>query len=356
MNVLFFTSREKPIDGWGSVGYNIVKELRKKNVNVEVFSGENKSKRFFDKSSLKSELYGRFKYLTLIHDIISVFYHIERKPDLIHCNVEYYAPLAMILASYYKIPYTVTAHGTYAVLLPKKYKLYKKAFEKANKVICVSNYTKKRMIEEGIKANYEVIFNGVDKNIFKPNKEVEKEDIITFVGNLKSRKGLLFLLETMEKVSKVNPNIKVIVIGKIDFQSERYKKISEYIKRKNLNVEFVGSVSEDELVKYYQRAKLNILPSKTDPYFFEGFGLVHLEANACGTLTVGTRNSGNEDAILKGNGFLVEYGDVESLKKIILDVFSYKEYPNINIDDVLDWTEVANKYKILFENLIYKNK
>jgi glycosyltransferase involved in cell wall biosynthesis len=194
MKILFLTSYQKPIDGWSIVGFNIVKSL--KNFDLEIFSGEQKKILKFGATRLKSELYDRYKLLAVIFDVINILLFVRKKPDLIHCNVEYYAPVASILSKIYNIPYTITAHGTYAVLLPSKYKLYKKSFERANIVIADSNYTKSRMIEEGIDSNVIVILPGVDKSIFYPKPQQNRQKNILFVGNLKPRKGLVFLLES----------------------------------------------------------------------------------------------------------------------------------------------------------------
>ncbi len=350
MNILFFTSNFEPKDGWSAVGFNIVKNLNE--FNIEVFSSEDKSKLSFGKKKLKSELFEKFKYISLIFDFFNVIINTKNKPDLIHCNVEHYAPVAMWLSKIYKVPYTITAHGTYGVVLPLKYKIYRKAFKCASSVITVSNFTKKRMMEEKIEANYEVILNGVNKNKFKVNDLIKKENIITFVGNLKPRKGLSFLLNSMVKVNAVKPEIKLIVIGSIDFKSEAYIKIKSYIESNNLNVEFVGKVTEKELVLYYQKAKINVLPSQSEPLFFEGFGLIHLEANACGTLSIGTYNSGNEDAIIPKNGYLVNYGNVNELSSKILHVFEMEKYPKISYLELDDWNNVATKYQRVFERVI----
>ena len=349
MNLLFLTSNEQPKDGWSVVGYNIEKNLK---ANVDVFSSDNRDCVSFGKSTLKSELFSGMKGILFIFlDVLNIILKKDFIPDIIHCNVEFYAPVAMILSKIWNVPYTITAHGTYGVLLPTKYKLYKKAFENANKVICVSNFTKKRMIEENINCNFEVILNGVDKAKFKPNKDIKKENIITFVGNLKTRKGLRYLLDGMIKVGKLNSKIQLVIIGNINTKHEGYINILKFIKQNNLNVKFTGKITEKELIEYYQKTKLNILPSQTEPFYFEGFGLIHVEANACGTLTIGTKNSGNEDAIIDGNGYLVEYGNVEELSKKIIEIFEMKNYPEVNYSKLYDWKYVANQYEKLFRSI-----
>jgi glycosyltransferase involved in cell wall biosynthesis len=337
------------MDGWSVVGSNIVNNLTE--CSIQVFSSEERNKTGFGLKRLKSQRPGRFIILSILFDLINVLLTSKIKPDIIHCNVEHYAPVAMILSAIYHIPYTITAHGTYGVLLPTKYKIYRKAFRNASKVITVSKLTKNRMIQNGIVANYETILLGVDKTVFKPDYSTKKENIITFVGNLKPRKGLLFLLESMVIVKTDRPDIKVVVIGGINFNDKKYQKIEKFISENRLNVEFIGKISESELVECYQKSTLNALLSQTVGFHFEGFGLIHLEANACGTLTIGTLNSGNEDAIIDKNGFLIEYGDVNQLSKIILEVFSYDKYPVIDINKINDWSYVAKKYFSIFKEL-----
>jgi len=350
MKILFLTSCQKPKDGWSVVGCNLVKSF--KNCDIKVFSGEQKGVFKFGVTRLKSELYDRYKLLTVVFDVVNILLFMKKRPDLIHCNVEYYAPVALILSKIYNVPYTITAHGTYGVLLPSKYKLYKKSFEWADTVIAVSNYTKSRMIEEGIDSSFTVILNGVDKSIFHPGPIQNKQKKILFVGNLKPRKGFSCLLESLCQAYKINRDIELLVVGEIDRSSKQYFKMREYIEENDLNVDFLGKVSESDLVTFYRTSMLNILPSKSEPFHFEGFGLVHLEANACGTLTVGTSKSGNEDAIDKKNGFLIHYGDVSKLSSIISSVFSVNKYKELNLDDIKDWNEVSDQYKYVFNQLI----
>jgi glycosyltransferase involved in cell wall biosynthesis len=84
---------------------------------------------------------------------------------------------------------------------------------------------------------------------------------------------------------------------------------------------------------------------------FEGFGLVHVEANACGTLTIGTRNCGNEDAILEDNGLVVDYGDDNALSQGIIDALTIDPYPEIDHELIDDWSVVAERYMLLLDNI-----
>ena len=352
MNLLLLTSNREPKDGWSVVGFNLAKEL-KKNSYIQTFSSERKHAFFFGESNLKSQRFDRLGFFAVFFDVLNILFCLKKIPDVIHCNVEHYAVAAMIISKILRVPYTVTCHGTYGALLPSLSKTYKRAYEESNAIITVSEYTKKRMEQEGIKARYVVIRNGVDKKTFKPKINPHKKNTtITFVGNLKERKGAQFLLNSMVKVNKLKPEIKVLILGYVDKHSKEFIAKQKFIQKNLLNAEFVGKVSQQKLISYYQNARLNVLPSKSSKFYFEGFGLIHLEANACGTLTVGCSNSGNEDAIYPGNGFLIRYGDTKKLSEIILSIFSKKYYPKIDMNPIADWLQVSKEYQHLWSSFI----
>ena len=351
MKVLFLTNSLDRSDGWGNVGFNLIEALRETaDVEFEIYNS--KDERFvLNHNSLKSRYIEDSFWSTTIFDLANVLITRRNKFDLIHVMVEHYAVLGMFLSKLLRVPYIITAHGTYIVKLPHKHKLFKRALEGSHAVIAVSNYTKKRMVEEGINANVKVINWGVDKKKFHADKSVQKKNTITFVGDLKPRKGLPFLLSALKEASTKHPEIELSVIGNVDQSAKEYREIEKLISTHALNVSFAGKTPEEELIKNYQRAKLNVLPSQSERFHFEGFGLVHLEANACGTLTVGTYESGNEDAIQPGNGFLVKYGDVESLSKTILDVFGRDAYQYPNVDILRDWVDVGKEYYQVYNSI-----
>jgi glycosyltransferase involved in cell wall biosynthesis len=79
-------------------------------------------------------------------------------------------------------------------------------------------------------------------------------------------------------------------------------------------ITFSGKVSHEKLPDYYSISNLHVLPSINVKNAFEGFGLVHLEANACGIPTIGSLYYGNEDVIMQEyNVFLCQQKDVNCL-------------------------------------------
>lgn len=118
---------------------------------------------------------------------------------------------------------------------------------------------------------------GMDTERFTP-EGARDDGFIFYVGRLEKSKGV----DTLLRATRDLPD-RVVIAGE---GSER----AALEKLAGPNVEFVGGVSDEELLKYYRTAAMAVFPSR-----FEGFGLVALESLACGTPT----------AITSGLGFRV---------------------------------------------------
>lgn len=111
--------------------------------------------------------------------------------------------------------------------------------------------------------------NGVDTSHFVPAAQWADDGYVLFVGRVERSKGIDTLLEAAAGASWP---VKVVGVGS---QLERVRRA------KSTNVELVGEVDDAELIRLYQRASVAVFPS-----LFEGYGLVALEALACGTPAV----------------------------------------------------------------------
>jgi glycosyltransferase involved in cell wall biosynthesis len=355
MRILYLATSIDTSNGWGNVAFNLIEGMARVCPQIDFDVYMETERGFLGKNRLKSSAVEKFSYLPCLYDVVNVLATKSGAFDLIHVAVEYYVAAGMFLSKLLNIPYIITAHGTYAAKLPVKYGLYRRSFANASRVIAVSSYTKKRLIEESIRHDIDIIRLGVDKRKFYPDPHITREKTITFVGNFKLRKGISFLLETMERVNAQDPEIKLQVIGPAT-DSPESRSARQYVSRRHLNVEFAGRISDDDLVAAYRKARLNILPSRSERFHFEGFGLIHLEANACGTLTVGTYNSGNEDAVIPPRGFLVHYGDAARLSEIILDVMGKEPYPHIEASLVRDIKDMAQEYCRIYTSLVKSSR
>lgn len=286
--------------------------------------------------------------------------------DIIHSFIEPYSYIAYWISKLTGKKYFVTSHGTYGVL-PYSFPVYKryfhkKSFECAERVICVSNYTKKRLEEFSLN-NLSVINNGIDFDKFPlaPTPDFEKqENIILGVGALKYRKGYHISIPAFALAKKVLPDLKYKIVG-------NQKDVSYFTELKNLakkyavagDIEFISGISDEELKGLYRKAKIFVLTSCNHDHYFEGFGLVYLEAASAGLPVIGTLGSGIEDAVKNGhNGILVPQNDINKTSAAILDILSDKDKWRTMSKHSYEWAKdhdlkkVVRKYISLYEETL----
>ena len=339
MRVLILTNSKISIDGWSYVSQNLIRNLKIFKPIVYSYS-DNK----IISHNLRLTKLNFLTPLIVICDFIFISLRIKKIPDVIHCNSETFAPLGFFLSRIYKKPYTITSHGTYSNLLPKKSWFYKIAFKNADLIFSVSSYTKEKMLNFDQAYKIKVINPGVNKKKFKINNNSLRKNNIIFVGNEKKRKGLYFLLKACLEIPPYLIN-ELILIGYFSFKDININKLLKKLKRKGIKIKILTNISVSELVKYYQKAKVNVLPSQNVKGNFEGFGLIHLEANACGTLSIGCKNSGNEDAIKDGYGFLVPQENYKKLSQKIKEILYLKKYPKLKINEIKSWSDFSREYE-----------
>ncbi|MBU4256003.1 MAG: glycosyltransferase family 4 protein [Thermoplasmatales archaeon] len=192
------------------------------------------------------------------------------------------------------------------------------AFKHANKILAVSKFTKNELLKRVKPKCAELVYNGVDIKRFKlmQEKEIYKETnlVITVSGinwsNLK-RKGI----ETFVKSAKLIPEARFVVIGKfMDNSINHLKSIA------SPNVEFTDFVSDKDLIKWYQKAKVICQLS-----YYEAFGLAPAEGMACGCIPVVTKERVGLSEVVGDTGFYVPYNDTKATADAIKKALSSSE-------------------------------
>lgn len=329
MKVCFIVNRLVFTDG-GRGAIDIIKNLQKRGVEVKVLLSQNAPASDFKEVEqykiLKSLRNYKAKWLYLILDYFKAKKLIA-DCDIIHSEIEPFAPLAYLLSKATKKPYFVMVHGTFSIKPLKVWYLkiiFKKAYLNANKIFCNSNYTQKRFSSEIKVENTEVIGRGVELEKFKNrNQEIQRltdEKIILSVGIIKRRKGYHISIPAVAQAAKKYPNLKYIIVG-LKSNDDYFLELKKFIKDNNLEdkVEFKQDLTEQELVDLYFQADLFLLTSVNFDDRFEGLGMVYLEANAAFKPVIGTYDCGAQDAIKDGyNGLLVPQNDIPATTKAIL--------------------------------------
>jgi len=199
--------------------------------------------------------------------------------------------------------------------------------------------------------------NGVDTNIFKPLDIPREKNTVLFVSILDRHhkfKGLNYLLEAIKLIKKTIPDIKLIIIGEGELKI-KYKNLSKELEISE-NVKFLGEKNQKELVSYYNKASIFILPSIE----IEGFGIVLLEALACKTPIVATDIVGLSNGITKSkSGLIVKKRDKKSLVNAIEYILENKviaknmgENGRRLVESKYDWKSISEQVVSIYQGVI----
>lgn len=214
-------------------------------------------------------------------------------------------------------------------------KLKKEMLRNSDRILSVSNFTKGKIIDvHNIPSEKITIFPNTVDPYFKIPLDAQKPEyllnrykitketkVILTVARLASSgryKGYDKVIQVLPEVIKEIPNVIYLLVGKGD--KEEIERLKGLIK--NFNVEkyvvLVGYISGEELIDYYLLSDVFVMPSKG-----EGFGIVFLEALACGVPVIAGNKDGSVDAVMNGElGILVDPDNVEKISEAVINLLN----------------------------------
>lgn len=253
----------------------------------------------------------------------------SKNVDLVVCGHVAQLPVAWGLRKLRRKPfkYTLVAHGI-EVWRPFS-RLEKLALRGADKIWCVSEYTRRELLRHSKLAltTTAVLPNGLDP-FLHPTEPVASAtteyDILTIsrLTNSDNYKGIDHLIEAMPTIRRAIPAARLRVVGRGD-DLPRLHEISVRL-HVDKAVEFLGFVSDEDLQRELDAARLFALPSQK-----EGFGLVFLEAMIHGKPCIGARDGGIPEVITPQTGQLVNYGNVPELAEACVSALRRKWDPAV---------------------------
>jgi glycosyltransferase involved in cell wall biosynthesis len=213
------------------------------------------------------------------------------------------------------------------------------------KIISVSEHTTYLLKKElNSKKPIYTVPNGIEFDLITKIKPAKEKSDVIFVGRLMSYKNVDVLIKSIKLIKEKNPEIKSLIIG----DGPEKKKLEELTRKLNLekNIKFLGFLeNNDDVYALMKSSKVFVLPSTR-----EGFGIVVIEANACGipVITVNHKDNAARDLIEEGkNGFVCQLDENEIAKKIIriLKNNSSLEMQKVCIDLVekYDWDKIVDE-------------
>ncbi|MBD2310999.1 glycosyltransferase [Desertifilum sp. FACHB-1129] len=261
-------------------------------------------------------------------------YGVGKRPDLAIATHINFTLAANWLKRVAGVPYWAIAHGVEAwdIQQPR----LQQALANADRILAVSEYTRDRLLKEQNLDPHKVglLPNTFDESRFqicpKPAYLLERYNLsadrplILTVGRLSETdryKGYDRIIEALPTILQQIPNAHYLIVGK-GKDRDRVERLIQQLNLQN-HVTLAGFIPDEELCDHYNLCDLFAMPSKG-----EGFGIVYLEALACGKPTLGGNQDGAIDALCRGKlGALVDPNSVEEIAQTAIAILN-RTYDN----------------------------
>lgn len=244
------------------------------------------------------------------------FQHIVKtgfRPDIIHAHIYNAGVCAVLMGALSRLPVVVTEHfsGFRRKLLSRRQMwLARLAFRGARCVMPVSRALQRTLEECGMRANYQVVPNPVDMDMFHPAatplRGEGKKILVACFLDPSHNKGIPTLLSALARLAVVRSDWSLDVVGDGPARME-YESIATSLGLSG-KVFFHGHKSRPEVAEFMRQSDICVVSS-----YVETFSTVAAEALSTGTPVLATRCGGPEDFVNDEVGMLVPSGNVEAL-------------------------------------------
>ena len=189
--------------------------------------------------------------------------------------------------------------GYGALLDPILAKRVNYIIQNADHILAVSEFNRREILNLSERRHVAVVYNGIDCTRFSPGEA--KEDLVITVCQISKNNIALKGLDTFLDAARCLPYLRFAVVGRVLDGS-----IEDLRRSAPQNVTFFPSPSQDELLRWYRRAKVYCQLS-----YRESFGVALAEAMSCECVPVVT-DRGALPEVVGGTGFVVPYGDARA--------------------------------------------
>ncbi len=225
---------------------------------------------------------------SIIPGVVSSLRKLAPHHDVIHAHSHLYFS-SNIAAAFSKVngtPTAITNHGLFSQTAPE---LVQKIFiptiarptlNSAEHIFCYTELAKQELRDRGVSSPVDIIPNGINCEMFKPEPEIETQDQILFVGRLEQGKGPSYLIDAFNSIVDAHPQYSLKMVGYGSLKDELKKQCEDYGILED--VTFTGELSYEEMPRVYNESSILASPTFTEA----AVPRVVMEAWACKTPVV----------------------------------------------------------------------
>lgn len=260
-------------------------------------------------------------------------------------------------------PVVIYAHGEELTTWGRggKYKAMRFVLHHANRVIANSEHTRDTLRQMGVAPDkITLIYPGVDVAVFKPGLDTTglreslgipaDASLVFSVGRLSRRKGFDQMIRAIARLREAGVNVHYVLAG----IGEDWDYLADLIREHRLQnvAHMIGAVADQDLPRWMNACDVFAMPNREINGDNEGFGMVYIEAAACGKPSLAGQAGGTGSAVIDGKtGVRIDGTDVSAIEnginRLLMRSAETGKAAQMRVQHEFSWERVADKTRTL---------
>lgn len=237
---------------------------------------------------------------------------------------------------------------------PKVYAIEREGMEVADKIITVSNLTRRIVIEKyGIDPDkVETVYNAVEPVHMDQKKALKKgmnEKVVTFLGRITMQKGPEYFVEAAYQVLKREKNVRFVMAGSGDMMNAMIRRAAQL--KITDHFHFTGFLRGDDVFHMFKMSDVYVMPSVSEP-----FGISPLEAMQSDVPVIISKQSGVSEILT--HAIKIDFWDINAMADAIYALVKYpalsktfKQHARTEVDN-LQWKHSAKHVRKIYKKTL----